>query len=180
MIASWTRLKRWQVRGQPVTRLSRTGLRALMTVFALAFLITTSACQQTYAAQDAPTLSSTTASIPASASTQASTPKSAPTSRPNTSRNHVHQSGVPARVTFTSSITYEQAVADLQAAGEELYPWNCDDPSTPVPPTTAQQSAAFASSHALFIYSPTIPGLDQLATFAQVVSIDPNPMYMCP
>ena len=95
-------------------------------------------------------------------------------------RNHVHSSTLFARVTFTTSSTYDQAVAALSAAGENLYPWNCDDPRTPTPPAVTQQRAAFASSHVLFISYPNLPGLDKLASDPQVLSIDPQAFSLCP
>lgn len=107
--------------------------------------------------------------------------KPTPTPTNNTSqRNHVHSSTLFASVTFTTSSTYDQAVAALNAAGEDLYPWNCDDPRTPTPPTVSQQRTAFASSHVLFISYPNLPGLDKLASSPQVLSIDPQVLFMCP
>lgn len=132
--------------------------RALIVVLALTLLMTTSACQQGRLAQNPPT--------PGGTSSQ---------------RNHVHDpSTLSVSVTFTASTTYDQAVTAFKAAGENLYPWNCDDPRTPTAPSVSQQRITFASSHMLFIFYPTFPELDTLAASPQVLSIDPYPLSMCP
>jgi hypothetical protein len=97
-------------------------------------------------------------------------------------RNHVTPGTYPlfVRITFTETTTYEQATATLQAAGQNEYPWTCDDPRTPVPPPLADRRAAFAASNFLLISYPMDDNqLDQLAASAQVVSVDAYPVYMC-
>ena len=95
-------------------------------------------------------------------------------------RNHVRDPSIlSVSVTFIPSTSYDQAVAFLKAARENLYPWNCDDPRTPTAPTVAQQRAAFVSTHRPVIFYPDLPG-DTLASSPQVLSIDPHPLYICP
>lgn len=192
--------RRWISGNHALTRLSLTRRRAMIAVFALTLLVTTSACQQSGLAQNAPILAPSPTSSPtqhlitlASSPTPTLTPllpnlsptpypqKPSPTpTSTSSSRNHVHSWTLFVRVTFTPSSAYDQAVAALEAAGESLYPWNCDDPRAPTPPTVSQQSAVFASTHVLFISYPSLPGLDTLASSPQVLSIDPQVMSMCP
>ncbi len=103
-----------------------------------------------------------------------------PTKNPSQG-NHVHDPSIlSVSVTFIPSTSYDQAAALLKAAGENLYPWNCDDPRTPTAPTLAQQRTVFVSTHLLVIFYPDRLGLDTLASSPQVISIDPYPLYMCP
>ena len=81
------------------------------------------------------------------------------------------------RITFTPSTTYEQAVAIL---GQDPYPWTCDDPRTPVPPSPAEQAATFASSHTLIVESPAWDVLTRIAASPQVISVDGAALYQCP
>jgi hypothetical protein len=147
-------------------------------------LLTLAACQQ-----DSPTLAS-------QGSTPTPTRKSAqisqsitppPTRKPTLARSSTQRDHVPpgtsplfARITFTTSITYDQAVAILTAAGDSPYPWTCDNPRTPTPPPLAQLRAAFASSHQLLVSYPSDSLLNQLASSSQVVSVDAVPLFMCP
>jgi hypothetical protein len=85
-----------------------------------------------------------------------------------------------ASITFTPSTTFDQAVAILKAAGQTPYPWICDDPRTPVPPSLAQQRTEFLSSHQLRLSYPNDNQLNQIASSPQVVSVDPYPAYICP
>jgi hypothetical protein len=82
-----------------------------------------------------------------------------------------------ARITFVPSTTHEQAVVVL---GREPYPWQCDDPRTPVPPPLAEQRARFAASHALLISYPAWDELTRIAASPQVVSVDGTALYQCP
>ena len=156
-------------------------------------LLTLSACQQ-----DSPPLASQGSTpTPTSKSAQISqsitpTPTRKPTltnqsitptpARSSTQRTHIPPGTSPlfARVTFTTSTTYDQAVAILTAAGDSPYPWTCDNPRTPTPPPLAQLRAAFASSHQLLVSYPSDSLLNQLASSSQVVSVDAVPLFMCP
>jgi hypothetical protein len=82
-----------------------------------------------------------------------------------------------ASITFTSATTFDQAVAVL---GGALYPWTCDDPPTPVPPSPADQRAAFTGSHMLLVSYPTWDHLVQIAASPLVVSVDGTSLYQCP
>lgn len=57
-----------------------------------------------------------------------------------------------ARITLTPTATFDEAAAILRG---HLYPWLCDDPSTPIPPAAAEQRASFAASHTVLITYPT-------------------------
>jgi len=156
-------------------------------------LLTLSACQQ-----DSPTLASQGSTpTPTSKSAQISqsitpTPTRKPTltnqgSTPTPARSSTQRNDIPpgtsplfARITFTTSTTYEQAVAILTAAGDSPYPWTCDNPRTPTPPPLAQLRAAFASSYQLLVSYPSDSLLNQLASSSQVVSMDAAPLFMCP
>jgi hypothetical protein len=98
------------------------------------------------------------------------------------SRNHVTPGSAPlfVRVTFTSATTFDQATAILQSAGQAPYPWTCDDPRTPTPPSLDEQRAAFNASHYLFISYAQDSSLNQIASDGRVLSIDAAPMFMCP
>ena len=102
--------------------------------------------------------------------------------RSSTQRNYIPPGTSPlfARITFTTSTTYNQAVAILTAAGGSSYPWTCDNPRTPTPPPLAQLRAPFASSHQLLVSYPCDSLLNQLASSSQVVSVDATPLFMCP
>jgi CRISPR/Cas system endoribonuclease Cas6 (RAMP superfamily) len=97
------------------------------------------------------------------------------------SRNHVAPEVHPlfVQISFTKNTTYEQAVALLQQVGAFPYPWNCDDPRNPTPPTTAQQQANFSSSHSLLFSYPTQAQLNTLAASDLVSSIDAVALVMC-
>ena len=118
-------------------------------------------------------------SITPTLTNQGSTPTPA---RSSTQRNRIPPGTSPlfARITFTTSTTYEQAVAILTAAGDSPYPWTCDDPRTPTSPPLAQLHTAFASSHQLLVSYPSDSLLNQLASSSQVVSVDAVPLFMCP
>ena len=156
-------------------------------------LLTLSACQQA----SPPLASQGSTSTPTSKSAQISqrstpTPTRKPTltnqgstptpARSSTQRNQIPPGTSPlfARITFTTSTTYEQAVAILTAAGDSPYPWTCDNPRSPTPPPLAQLRAAFASSHQLLVSYPSDSLLNQLASTSQVVSVDAVPLFMCP
>jgi hypothetical protein len=79
-------------------------------------------------------------------------------------------------ITFTPATTFDQAVAVL---GGALYPWTCDDPRTPVPPSLDEQRAIFAGSHTLLISYPTWERLVQVAASPLVVSVDGTALYQC-
>jgi hypothetical protein len=81
-----------------------------------------------------------------------------------------------ARITFTPTTTYDQAVAILD---HDPYPWNCDDPRTPIPPSLAEQRAAFASLHTLLISYPGWELLKRIASSPRVTSVDGIALYMC-
>ena len=141
-------------------------------------LLTLSACQQdshTLASQG----STPTPTRKPTLTNQSITPTPA---RSSTQRTHIPPGTSPlfARVTFTTSTTYDQAVAILTAAGDSPYPWTCDNPRTPTPPPLAQLRAAFASSHQLLVSYPSDSLLNQLASSSQVVSVDAVPLFMCP
>lgn len=93
--------------------------------------------------------------------------------------HHASPDAVPlfARITFTSSTTYEQAVGILE---REPYPWDCDEPRSFVPPPLAERRAAFSGSHTLLISYPTWEELQRIASSAQVISVDGTPLYPCP
>ncbi len=176
--------------------------RLIIGGLALAFLIL-SACQQDsptsvsqgitptnrsvqIAQNTIPTLTSSPTLVsqgisPTSVSKSAQSIPSTPT-RISAQRNHIPSGTSPlfARITFTTPTTYDQAVAILTAAGDTPYPWTCDDPRTPTPPSLAQQRAAFASLHQLLVSYPSDSLLNQLASSSQVVSVDAAPLYMCP
>ena len=137
----------------------------LLCLCSSALLLLVSCGQQASAGQPSVPTGSTSAQVPTKNASQ---------------RNHVHSSMLFVTVTFTASTSYDQAASLLKAAGENLYPWNCDDPRTPVPPPISEQRTAFASSHMLFISYPNLPGLGTLASSPQVLSIDPGPVYLCP
>jgi len=80
-------------------------------------------------------------------------------------------------VTFTSATTFDQAVATVRAA---LYPWNCDEPRTPVPPPVSEQQALFAGSHTLFLSYATWDFLVGIAASPLVVSVDGTALSPCP
>ena len=82
-----------------------------------------------------------------------------------------------ARIAFTPATTYEQAVIIV---GRDPYPWDCDEPRTPVPPPLAERRAAFTASHMLLISYPVWDQLIQIASSPQVVSVDGTPLYPCP
>jgi hypothetical protein len=85
-----------------------------------------------------------------------------------------------ASITYTTSTTYEQAVALLQSVGQTPYPWTCDDPSMPTPPPAEQQRAAYAASYQLLVSYPRDDQLNQLAASPQVRSVDVATLSMCP
>jgi hypothetical protein len=80
-------------------------------------------------------------------------------------------------VRFTSETTFSQAMAILRG---HVYPWTCDEPATPTPPSEAEQQSAFAASHTLVISYPAWDELVRIARSAQVVSVDADPLYPCP
>ena len=141
-------------------------------------LLTLSACQP-----ESPTLASRRSTpTPTSKSAQISQSITPTPTRSSTQRSHIAPGTwtLFARITFTTSTTYNQAVAILTAAGGSPYPWTCDDPRTPTPPPLAQLRAAFASSHQLLVSYPSDSLLNQLASSSQVVSVDAASLYMCP
>jgi hypothetical protein len=79
-------------------------------------------------------------------------------------------------VAFTPATTFDQAVAALAGV---LYPWTCDDPRTPVPPSLDEQRANFAGTHTLLISYPTWDRLLQIAASPLVVSVDGAALYQC-
>lgn len=81
------------------------------------------------------------------------------------------------RVLFTPATTFEQAVAIV---GGNPYPWDCDAPRTPVPPSLAEQRAAFAASHILYLSYPGQNQLIQIASSPQVVSVVGVALFQCP
>lgn len=87
-----------------------------------------------------------------------------------------------ARVTFDPAISYDQALAILVAEPYPAipYPWLCDDPRTPVPPTLAELRASFATTHAIYLASPTWDQVTRIASTDRVVTVDAAPLYMCP
>ncbi len=141
-------------------------------------LLTLSACQQA----SPPLASQGSTSTPTSKSAQISQRSTPTPARSSTQRNQIPPGTSPlfARITFTTSTTYEQAVAILTAAGDSPYPWTCDNPRSPTPPPLAQLRAAFASSHQLLVSYPSDSLLNQLASTSQVVSVDAVPLFMCP
>jgi hypothetical protein len=156
-------------------------------------LLALAACQATSARHDAKTTVSTalqitptpTAQVTRSASphtTVGTTPSAGTTVTTVSSRNHVSAGSSPlfASITYTTSTPYEQAVSLLQAVGQTPYPWTCDDPLTPTPPSIEQQGAAYAASHQLLISYPRDDQLTQLAASPQVRSVDVATLYMCP
>lgn len=80
-------------------------------------------------------------------------------------------------VRFTSETTFSQATAILRG---HVYPWKCDEPATPTPPSTTEQQSAFAASHTLLISYPAWDELVRIARSPQVVSVDADPLYPCP
>jgi hypothetical protein len=79
-------------------------------------------------------------------------------------------------VTFTPPTTFDQAVAAL---GGAPYPWTCDDPRTPVPPSLDEQRAIFTGTHTLLISYPTWERLVQIAASSLVISVDGTALYQC-
>ena len=128
-----------------------------------------------------PTLQSITVS-PTSRPTQGHTIITPTPVNSSAPRNHVPSGSSPlfVSITFTTSTTFDQAVAILKTAGGTPYPWTCDDPRTPVPPSLAQQRADFLSSHQLRLSYPDDNQLQLIASSPQVASVDPYPAYMCP
>lgn len=86
------------------------------------------------------------------------------------------------RVTFDSATTYDQASAILTAGPHPAnpYPWTCDDPRTPTPPSPAELRAAFDSTHALYLSYPTWDQVTRIASSEDVVAVDGAALYMCP
>src|SRR5262249_48686449 len=80
------------------------------------------------------------------------------------------------KVTFTTSTSFEEAVAVL---GSDPYPWDCDDPRTPVPPSTDEQRAAFAVLHTLIIEYVSWDRLTHIASSPHVSSVDGTALYQC-
>ncbi len=91
------------------------------------------------------------------------------------------------RVTFTPTTTYEQAVAIVQNSPTpaHVYPWTCDDPRTPIPPSDAdlkvafEGSAAFKGSHSVLLSYAPWDAITRIAASPQVVSIEPDALYQC-
>jgi hypothetical protein len=111
-------------------------------------------------------------------STHSSTGTPSVTVNPLSRIHNVTPNSLPSfeTVTFTPSTTFEQAVAIL---GSAPYPWDCDDPRTPVPPTTNAQRAAFSTSHTLFIEYASWNRLTHIASSPQVISVDGTALYQC-
>ncbi len=81
-----------------------------------------------------------------------------------------------ASITFTADTTYDEATAILRG---HVYPWTCDDPREPTPPSVADQRASFAAAHTLLMSYPTWDELMHIASSPQVVSVENAPLYQC-
>jgi hypothetical protein len=80
-------------------------------------------------------------------------------------------------VAFTPATTFDQAVSAL---GGAPYPWTCDDPRTPVPPSLDEQRTIFAGTHTLLLSYPNWEHLVQVAASPLVLSVDGAVLYQCP
>lgn len=111
-------------------------------------------------------------------STHSSTAAPSITVNPLSRIHNVTSNSLPffAKVTFTPATSFEQAVAIL---GSAPYPWDCDDPRTPVPPSTDEQRAAFTTFHTLFIEYASWDRLTHIASSPHVISIDGAALYQC-
>lgn len=91
------------------------------------------------------------------------------------------------RVTFTPTTTYQQAVAIVQngPTPAHVYPWTCDDPRTPTPPSDAdlraafEGSASFKGAHSVLLSYAPWDAITRIAASPQVVSIEPDALYQC-
>jgi hypothetical protein len=96
--------------------------------------------------------------------------------------SHIHNASandmpLSATVIFTADTTYDQATAILRG---HVYPWTCDEPRSNVPPSAAEQLAAFAASHSLNMFYPAWDELVRIAASPQVVSVEGGALYPCP
>jgi hypothetical protein len=151
----------------------------LMGALALALLVVLAACQPGNASGTAQTSATAT---PGSAS----------------ARNHVPAGERPqfARITFTTSTSYDQARALLASVGQTPFPWACSDlyfgtptptvgmyrvlPGTTPPPSAEQDTpAAYAASHQFLVAFPTSQQLSQIAASDEVAAIDPLRLPPC-
>jgi hypothetical protein len=119
-------------------------------------------------------------------STTSNTGSAGPTSTPAPINVPANYQGLVV-VTFTSTTTYNQAVSIIKSAGLELQalcpnpgPILANPPSTPRPVT--QEATFAASSQLTAVGSPTLTRamLTQVASSAQVISVDKAPKVECP
>jgi hypothetical protein len=119
-----------------------------------------------------------TACAPSGASLSSSSSTPTATVDPLSRIHNATPSSIPfvVAVRFRPSTTFDQAVAIL---GSTRYPWGCDDPRTPIPPSLDEQRAAFDTSHTLFIEYPSWDQLTHIAASPQVTSVDGVALYQC-
>ena len=104
-------------------------------------------------------------------------PSPTPTVAPLTRIHNASPDSVPlyARITYTITTTYNQAVALLPNGAT----WNCDGiPRTPFPANYIQ--TLYTTSHMLWMSYPTWDVLVQIASSPYVTSVDGEPGSPCP